>query len=181
MLSLIVAVAENRVIGRDGGLPWRLPADLRRFKRITMGRPLIMGRRTWESIARPLPGRTSIVVTRQTEFDPGFDEVYVADSLDDALAIATRRSPAADGMGEVFVIGGASLYEAALPQADRLYLTRVEATVLGDVLFPELDLRDWERLTSERHPADEGNEFAMTFEVYKRSAATKSRGACAKG
>ncbi|HMO86745.1 MAG TPA: dihydrofolate reductase, partial [Lacipirellulaceae bacterium] len=122
IVSLIAAVADNGVIGRDGGLPWRLSADLQRFKRLTMGHPLIMGRRTWEALGRPLPGRTSIVVTRQSPYAAPQAEVQITGSLDDALAAAAR---APGGDQEAFVIGGAEIYALALPRADRLYLTRV--------------------------------------------------------
>src|ERR1700742_580843 len=125
-ISIIVAVAENGVIGRDGQLPWRLSADLQRFKRLTMGHTMIMGRRTWESIGRPLPGRRTIVVTRQTNYSVA-EGVQTAASLDDALAIAETT-----GEREVFVVGGAELYNEALPQAGRLFFTEVAADVEGD-------------------------------------------------
>jgi dihydrofolate reductase len=167
LVSLIGAVAENGVIGREGGLPWRLSADLQRFKRITMGHPIIMGRRTWESIRKPLPGRTSIVVTRQTRFRPPFPEVRVAHAFDDALKAAAA---APGGDTEAFVIGGGEIYAAAMPYAHRLYLTRVLAPVEGDAQFPPLDELEWSLLTTENHPADAKNDFAHTFEIYERVA-----------
>lgn len=161
-LSLIAALAENRVIGRDGELPWRLSADLRRFKRLTMGHHLLVGRKTFESIGRPLPGRIMVVLSRRgVELPEG---VRQAGSLEAAVAIA-RES----GDDEAFVAGGGAVYAQALPLADRLYLTRVEASYAGDVLFPAFDETSWRLLESERHPADERNETAARFEVWERS------------
>jgi dihydrofolate reductase len=164
-VSLIAAVAENGVIGRDGQLPWRLSADLRRFKTLTMGRPIIMGRRTWESIGRPLPGRTSIVVTRKRRFRPASDEVLVAYTIEAAI---DEAATAPGGDAETFVIGGAQLYAAALPLVQRVYLTRVLAAVEGDAVFPPVEWSKWKLLSSENHPADAKNEFPYAFEVYDR-------------
>lgn len=158
-LSLIVAVAENQVIGREGQLPWRLSADLRRFKRLTMGHRIVMGRKTYESIGRALPGRTSIVLTRQADFQAA-EGVLVADSLEAALREA--------GDDEVFVIGGAGVYRESLPRATRVYLTRVHADVEGDTFFPRLDPQTWRLVEQHPHPADEKNDFAHTFQVYER-------------
>ncbi len=164
-LCLIAAVARNGVIGRGGKLPWHLRADLRRFKQLTTGHPLIMGRRTFESIGRPLPGRRSIVLSRGAataqDLPPG---VLVAADLAEALALARDAS-------RDFVAGGASVFAAALPRADVLYLTRVEADVLGDVVFLPLD---WDRVVRERFvlereehvPADEHNDWRSTFQVW---------------
>lgn len=151
VISLVAAMAGNRVIGAGNRLPWHLPADLQRFKRLTMGAPVIMGRKTHESIGRALPGRRNIVVTRR----PGasWDGCEVAGSLDAALA-AARDAP------EVFVIGGAELYAAVLPRADRLYLTLIDADYPGDTLFPEFDAADWRETA--REPGD-GFAF-VTFE-----------------
>jgi dihydrofolate reductase len=165
LLSLIAAVAENGVIGRGGQLPWRLSADLRRFKALTMGHPIIMGRRTWESIARPLPGRTSIVVTRQTRYSTPFPSVQIAHDLDAALQLAAA---APGGDSEAFVIGGGELYAAALLRAGRLHFTRVLSAVDGNAYFPPLDLHQWRLLSAENHAADAKNEYAHTFEVYER-------------
>jgi dihydrofolate reductase len=158
-------MTSNRVIGRGGQLPWRLSADLKRFKALTMGHHLIMGRRTFESIGRPLPGRTSIVLTRQPAPQlaqnvraPG---VVTAASLDDALVLAI-------GDDEVFVIGGAEVYAPALPRADRLYITWVDVDVEGDTFFPELDLAQWRLISEEAHPADAKNEYPIRFAVYDR-------------
>ncbi|MCA9258020.1 MAG: dihydrofolate reductase [Planctomycetales bacterium] len=167
MLAVVVAVARNQVIGKGGDLPWRLPADLQGFKRITMGGCLIMGRRTWESIGRPLPGRRSLVVTRTPDYATGFDEVPTAASLDEAIDAANACSNGA----EAFVIGGAALYAEALSKADRLYLTRVDAEVEGDVFFPDVDFADWVLCESESRGPDERNPYGLEFQVYNRSTA----------
>lgn len=157
-VSLIVAAAENDVIGRGGTLPWRLPRDLKEFKRRTMGHTLVMGRRTWESIGRALPGRRSIVLTRSPAFEA--DGAQVTGSLEEALELAAGE--------EVFVIGGAEVYRQALPQAQRLYLTRVHAEVDGDVLLPKIDWGEWEKLEDTRFEADERHAHAHSFEVHER-------------
>jgi dihydrofolate reductase len=162
-VSIIAAVAENGVIGRDGKLPWHLSADLRRFKRLTMGHTIIMGRRTWESIARPLPGRRMIVTSRQPEYRVDVPGVDVATSLDGALALAR-----AAGDDEVFIIGGGALYREALPLADRLYYTSVRANVRGDAFFPDIEWNQWRLTESQEHVADEENDFPSTFQVYDR-------------
>ncbi|NOY42453.1 MAG: dihydrofolate reductase [Planctomycetes bacterium] len=164
-LTLIVAVAENNVIGRQGDLPWRLSADLRRFKRLTMGHAILMGRKTWESIGRPLPGRTSVVITRQTDYQPGFEEVLVAADLDEALTLAQGADVSDD---QAFVIGGAAIYELSLPRADRLLLTRVHAEVEGDVFFPEVDWSQWRLVSEEKHDQDDKNDFSFSFQNFKR-------------
>ena len=165
-LSLIVAVSENGVIGRNGDLPWHLSADLRRFKRLTMGHILLMGRKTWESIGRPLPGRTSIVISRQTDYQTGFEEVPVAANLDEALADA-RKVRSTDA--EVYVIGGARVYEMTFPRVDQLLLTRVHAEVDGDVSFPAVNWDDWRLVEEEQQPADAQNDFAHTYQVFERA------------
>ena len=164
-LSLIVAVSENNVIGREGDLPWRLSADLQRFKRVTMGHVMLMGRRTWESIGRPLPGRTSVVISRQADYATGFDQVPVCTNLDTALALAEQCET---DSSEVFVIGGAGIYELTFPQADRLLLTRVHATVEGDVCFPDVDWDEWRLIEEETQAADEKNDHAHTYQVFER-------------
>jgi dihydrofolate reductase len=164
IISIIVAVAENGVIGRGGQLPWRLSSDLRRFKQLTMGHTVIMGRRTWESIGRPLPGRRMVVVSRQADCRTNNPSIHVATSIDEAIAIAE----AADD-DEAFVIGGAELYRAALPIANRLYLSRILADVPGDTFFPDVDWKEWRRVESEDYVADEANDYPHTFEVYERS------------
>lgn len=164
-LSLIVALAENGIIGRDGDLPWHLSADLQRFKRLTMGGAILMGRKTWESIGRPLPGRRSIVISRQSDYHTGFDEVIVTANLDDALSHARSHESAEE---EAFVIGGARIYEMCLPRTDRLYVTRVHAEVTGDVTFPEVQWADWQIVSEDSHAADEKNDFSHTYQVWQR-------------
>ena len=160
MISIIVAAAENGVIGRQGELPWRLSADLKHFKAVTMGKPIVMGRRTWESIGRPLPGRQNIVVTRQDGYAAAGCDVVA--SPDEAMAVAG----AAD---EVMVIGGSQLYDRFLPVADRVYLTRVHAEVAGDAFFAPLDENEWRLVSDEPHAADERNEFDYSFRLYERT------------
>jgi len=160
-ISLIVAMDERRGIGHRGRLPWRLPADLRRFKSLTMGHHLVMGRKTYASIGRPLPGRTMIVLTRKRDYDP--PGCLVVHTLEAALELA-RQS----GDDEVFVIGGGEVFEQALPLADRIYLTRVHAALEADVFFPEYDPEDWHLIRSEHVPADETNTFASTFQLLER-------------
>jgi len=158
-LSIIVAMAKNRVIGADNKIPWKLSADLKRFKDITMGHHLIMGRKTWESIGRPLPGRTTVVITRQQDYAaPG---ALVAASLDAAIAACGDDS-------EIFVIGGAQLYAAALPRADRLYLTLVDAEIAGDTRMPDFDLTQWRLHRSETHSRDGQNQYDTLFAIYDR-------------
>lgn len=159
MISLIVAVAENDVIGAGGKLPWRLSDDLKRFKALTMGKPLIMGRKTFESIGRALPGRRNIVVTRQPDYVAAGCEVV--GSPEDAIA-------AAAGADEVMVIGGAEVYAAFLPLAGRIYRTRVHARIDGDALFPALDERDWREVSLVERAADDSNEFGVTFATLER-------------
>ena len=159
-LALVAALAENRVIGRDNQLPWRLSADLKHFKSLTMGKPIIMGRRTWESIGRPLPGRINIVVTRDSAYRA--DGCQVVHSIDSALA-------AAGDAEEVMVIGGAGLYRQTLDRADRLYLTRVKAEVNGDTFFPEFDPLQWHEVDCESHRADDNNEYDYDFVVLERT------------
>ncbi len=163
-LSVIAAVAENGVIGRGNGLPWRLPADLRRFKELTMGHHLVVGRKTFESIGRALPGRTLVVVTSgRPELPEGCRR---AASIDEALAIARRA-----GDDEVFVGGGGQIYRQTLGRADRLYLTRVGAPFEGDVRFPEFDPAGWRLVEREERTADERHAVPFAFEVYDRAEA----------
>jgi dihydrofolate reductase len=161
-ISVIVAMTADRVIGRDNTLPWRLPADLRRFKRLTLGRHLVVGRKTWESIGRPLPGRKMVVVTRQRGFRA--DGVEVVHSVDDALAVAREN-----GEDEVFIAGGEEIYRQPLARAQRLYLTLVHATVEGDAFFPEYDAAAWTEVEREDRAADEKNPHAFSFVTYEAS------------
>ncbi|HEX4886190.1 MAG TPA: dihydrofolate reductase [Casimicrobiaceae bacterium] len=159
-LALVVAVAANGTIGAGGGLPWRLPADLRRFREVTTGHAIVMGRRTWASIGRPLPGRQNIVVTRSTGFAaPGAD---VAHSLDEALARVHMPPP-------VFCIGGAELYRAALPRADLLYVTEIARDVPGDTALPPIDRTQWREVAREPHPPDGPDALPFAFVTYVRT------------
>lgn len=152
-------MAENRVIGRDNALPWRLPADLKRFRRLTIGHPVIMGRRSYESIGRPLPERINIVVTRRPEYQaPGCTVVHTIDA-------AFRAAGEAE---EIFVIGGAELYAQTLERADRLYLTWVHAPVAGDTLFPHFDAASWREIARERHETDNQHAWAYSFVTLDR-------------
>lgn len=159
LVSIIVAADEHGGIGRDGGLPWHLPEDLKRFKVLTMGKPIVMGRRTWESIGRPLPGRRSLVVSRQ----PGLviEGVEVFESLDAALQAAASAP-------ETCVIGGAEIYRQALPRADVVHLTRVHASVQADTFFPPLDTAEWEEVAREDRTADERHAHPYSFLTLKR-------------
>jgi dihydrofolate reductase len=160
-VSLIVAVAKNGVIGRGGELPWRLSADLRRFKELTMGHTILMGRKTYESIGRPLPGRRMIVITRQPDYRAAGAEVVAG--LDEAFRLAADRNDT-----ECFVIGGGEIYGHARPRADRVYLTRVHAPVDGDAYFPPLNPSEWQLVSSTPHEADAKNEYPFNFELYER-------------
>lgn len=155
-LTLIAALDRRRTIGYKGDLPWHLPADLRRFKRITMGHPLVMGRATYESIGRPLPGRENIVLTRNPDFEaPGCTVVH---SIDDAIARA-------EGLGadEAMIIGGESVFRRTLARADRMHLTVVDGDYPGDTFFPDFDGNEWKVVSADHYPADDENEAAMTF------------------
>jgi dihydrofolate reductase len=158
-LSVVVAVARNGVIGRDNALPWRLPDDLKRFRQLTLGKPVVMGRRTYESIGRPLPDRTNIVVSRQAALTlPG---CTVVNSLQAAL-------DAANAFPEVMLVGGAELYRSALPQVSTIHLTRVNADIEGDTLFPMLDMREWHETIQATHAADERHAYLFTYVTLQR-------------
>ncbi|MFT5442661.1 MAG: dihydrofolate reductase [Myxococcota bacterium] len=161
-LSILVAISTNGVIGRDGSLPWRLPDELRYVKKTTMGHTLLMGRKTYESIGKPLPGRTSIVVSRNPDYAPHPD-VIVVDSVAAGLAAARERDES-----EVFVFGGESIYAETLGTASRLYLTRVDVEIEGDAFFPALDFGDWKLASEEHHTADEKHAHAFTFQTFER-------------
>ncbi|TGD75764.1 dihydrofolate reductase [Mangrovimicrobium sediminis] len=165
-LAVIVAAATNDVIGRDGGLPWHLPADLKHFRDITMGKPMLMGRKTYDSIGRPLPGRTSIVVTRDTAWSaPAGVHVVYSEEQGQALAAELARE---QGLEEYMLIGGAQLYASLLPQAQRIYLTRVQVEVRGDARFPALDAGEWREVSREDHAADDKNPTGYSFIVLDR-------------
>ncbi|MCA9980339.1 MAG: dihydrofolate reductase [Anaerolineales bacterium] len=170
ILSLIVAMTPSGLIGRDNQIPWHLRRDLRRFRRLTVGKPIIMGRKTFESIGRPLPKRPNIVLTRQAEFTAVAEDghLHIAHSPAEALALAQAHL---DETGEVFVIGGTAVYRAFLPQADRIYLTLVEADMAGDTYFPELiklDTAVWREHERQSHPPDPQNPYPHHFITYHR-------------
>lgn len=161
-VSHVVAMSENRVIGRDGGLPWHIPEDFKLFKKLTMGHALVMGRKTYESIGRPLPGRLTVVVTRQPDYVVPGDGVVVRSSLDEALAYCEQR---ADAWGhEVFVIGGGEIYCQSLPRTDKVYLTVVHRTVDGDTSYPELPADDFRKVSEQAG----GGDLPFTWTVWER-------------
>jgi len=165
-VSLIVAMDRNGVIGAGGRLPWRLPADLKRFKAITMGKPIVMGRKTHESIGRPLPGRENIVVTRDPDFRaPGCTVVHSVEAALDHCR----------GAEEVMIMGGAELYRQLLPRADRIYLTHVQAEVPGDTRFPDWQRGEWKEVSREDHPADGQNEHPYGFVILDRKQTVGGR------
>ncbi len=164
-LALIVAAAENGVIGRNNALPWYIPEDLRYFKRVTMGKPIIMGRKTFESIGRPLPGRANIVITRNPVFQA--EGASVVSSIATALELA-QHIALVDGAQEAVVIGGAEIYQAALPQADLLYLTEIHASVEGDAVLPAIDWTQWREVAREYHVAQPPNHYDYSFVQYER-------------
>jgi dihydrofolate reductase len=165
-LAIMVARAANGVIGRNNGLPWHLPEDLRYFKRTTLGKPVIMGRKTFESIGRPLPGRPNIVISRRTDWSVA--GVTVVASLEAALGRAQALA-AASGAQELMVIGGAQVYAAALPLASRLYVTEVHSVVAGDTRFPPVNPLDWREISREEHAATADNPYPYAFVVYDRA------------
>lgn len=161
ILSAIVAISDNNVIGKDNELPWYLPADLKYFKKTTLGHPVIMGRKSFESIGHPLPKRTNIVVTR----DPYYlsSNILIAHSIQEALLIAEGLESE-----ETFIIGGATIYESCLPLLNRMYITEVHAEIEGDTWFPDWDRNEWKLVFEEHHKADEKNEFDHSFKTYER-------------
>ena len=159
LVSIIAAMDRNRLIGNRNQLPWHLPADLAHFKQVTMGKPIIMGRKTYESIGRALPGRTNIVLTRSSDFNA--EGVLTANTLEQALDYVSAED-------EVMIIGGSAIYELTLPRADQLYLTYVENSFEGDAWFPDFDLDQWHVIASEEHSADEKNSSAYRFVTYAR-------------
>lgn len=166
-VSIFVAIAENGVIGRDNGLPWKLSSDLKRFKADTMGKPIIMGRKTYESFPkRPLPGRLNIVVTRDKEFRA--EGAEVVHSLEDAITLATAKGRCMPGVSEICVIGGGEIYRQALPLADRLHVTHVLTSPDGDTRFPAIDPDIWAVTRSEDFPAGEKDSHATRYTVYEK-------------
>ena len=158
MISIIAAIAENGVIGRDNTLPWKLPADLQYFKKVTMGHPIIMGRKNYEDIGRPLPGRQNIILTRDKTYRA--EGCTVVHSLEEAIECAKNK--------EMFIVGGSEIYRLFLPHADRMYITHIHEPVEGNVLFPEYENSEWKQISNEPHQADEKNSMAYTFCVYER-------------
>lgn len=161
-ISIILAAANNGTIGRDGDMPWQLSTDLKRFKAITMGCPVIMGRKTFQSVGRPLPGRLNIVISRQ-----GFkaDGTVGASSLEEAIAIATNSDP---DLTEIFIIGGGQIYQNALPLADRIYMTHVEAEIDGDTHFTAIDSKIWATFHEEHIPAGQKDTYPTRYVIYDR-------------
>jgi dihydrofolate reductase len=161
LLSLIVAAAENNVIGKNNDLPWKLPNDMKYFKNTTWGMPVIMGRKTFESMNEPLPGRINIVITRQTGWKP--EGAIVVHNLHDAMFVANDAD-----CKEVFVIGGGEIFKDAIKKADRIYMTRVHTIVDGDVFFPEIDKKKWKQVSSRDCLADIKHNFNYTFEIWEK-------------
>lgn len=159
-IAIIVAASENNVIGCKGKLPWNLPADMRHMKELTMGHPLIMGRKTHESIGRALPGRRNIIITHQKMEHPGCE---IVSSLEAALQVVHD-----DLSGEAFIFGGGEIYRQAISKADKIYLTSVHANVEGDVFFPMIDSKQWKETARESHPADAENQYPFSFVTYER-------------
>jgi dihydrofolate reductase len=170
-LSLIIAVAENGVIGRDGDLPWRMSSDLKTFRRLTMGKPIIMGRRTFQSLKKPLDGRHNIVITRDTNFTA--DGVTVVHSVEAALEAAQEGvgtvTDVPEGTLEIMVIGGADIYRLTLPMADRLYVTQVHASPNGDTYFEPLDETQWQRVSSQTLDQGPRDDYPATLHTYERA------------
>nr|AIA13661.1 Dihydrofolate reductase [uncultured bacterium] len=161
MINILLAASENHVIGKDNKIPWHLPADLRYFKKLTTDNVVIMGRKTFDSIGKPLPNRVNIVITRQQSFTA--DGAIVAHSVAEALKAAKEYADK-----ETFIIGGEEICKQALPFVDRIYLTRIHAYLDGDAYFPAPDLHEWMLVSSEQHEPDEKNKFAYDFEIYRR-------------
>jgi dihydrofolate reductase len=161
LISFIVAVSQNNVIGKDNKLPWHLPSDMKYFKNKTWAMPVVMGRKTFEALGKPLDGRTNIVITRQTDWKPA--GVAIVHSIDQAILEATMTDAK-----EIFVIGGSEIFSAALPSADRIYLTLIHHDFEGDAFFPKPDLDDWKLVSNKDCDADEKNKYAHSFQVWER-------------
>jgi dihydrofolate reductase len=160
MLSIIVALSDNNVIGRDNTLPWKLSADLKRLKVLTMGHHIIMGRKTWESLGRALPGRINVVITGDKNYKA--EGAVIAHSLNEALAISSNDD-------EIFIFGGGKIFREALPRVEKIYMTRVEATVDGDAFFPEISSNDWSEIERQDYKADEKNQYDYSFVTLQRN------------
>lgn len=170
ILSMIVATADNNIIGKDNDMPWHLPADLAYFKKVTLGKPIIMGRKTYESIGMALPGRRNIVISRDENYVPqgkGAERIDVVTSVEQALALVDG-SNGNEQVEEIMVIGGGAIYQHCLPSADRLYVTHIKAAIEGDTQFPNYDDGSWHKVSSELRASDEKNIYALDFCVYQR-------------
>jgi dihydrofolate reductase len=165
-MSLIVAMSDNRVIGRNNAMPWHLPEDLKFFKRVTMGKPIIMGRNTYESIGKPLPGRANIVITRNPDYL--VDGVHVVNSVEEAIELAGQLT-APDSEAEIMVIGGSQIFDLTLPIADRIYLTELHTKIQGDVFFPRFPRDQWQEIARENRPATPENPFTYSFLILERT------------
>jgi dihydrofolate reductase len=161
MISFIVAMDDNRVIGKDNQLPWHLPEDLKFFKRVTMGHPIVMGRKTFDSIGRALPGRENIIITRNKNYKS--DTCTVFNYIEEFLSYTSYKPEE-----EYFVIGGAEIFKQLLPKVDRLYITEIHEEFDGDTFFPEFDMKDWKLVSKEAGPKDEKNPYDYEFKVYSR-------------
>jgi dihydrofolate reductase len=157
--SIIAAVSENNVVGKDNGLPWKLSADLKRLKSLTMGHHIIMGRKTWDSLGRALPGRVNVVITNRKDFRA--EGAVVVNSLEEALTVSS-------GDTEIFIFGGAEIFRKALPLVDKIYFTRVHARIRGDAFFPDFNLFEWQETQREEHHKDDKNEYDYTFVTLER-------------
>lgn len=165
-VSIIAAVAENGVIGRKGKIPWHIPEDLKRFKKITTGHHIIMGRKTYESIGRPLPNRTNIVITRNKDYKA--KGIKTVSSLNEALKIAKK-----EGEKEAMIVGGAQIYKEALPFADKIYLTKIHHKFSGDAYFPKISLLKWKKVYSKKYPKSSKNKYSYTFSILKAQGKEK--------
>ena len=166
IISAIAAMSENRVIGSENTLPWHLPADLKHFKQVTMGHPILMGRKTFESIGRPLPGRQNIILTRDQTFHA--QGCVIVHSVKDVMLKISEHNELLDESDELFVIGGAQIYQQMLPMTQRLYLTMIHHEFSGDVFFPEINRDEWREVECVRHEKDENNAYAFSFVVLNR-------------
>jgi dihydrofolate reductase len=164
--ALIVAMSQNRVIGRNNQLPWYLPGDLKYFKQATMGKPIIMGRKTWDSIGRPLPGRMNVIISRNTQWRAP-DGTVAAASLSEAMNKASAHAEL-EGSEEVMIIGGGQIYAEALPVVDRMYITKVHADIDGDAFFPEVNWEEWKEIGREDFSASGNNPYDYSFVIYQR-------------
>jgi dihydrofolate reductase len=170
IISMVVAMGENRVIGRDGGLPWHIPGDLKLFKQTTMGKPIIMGRKTWESLGQPLPGRPHVVITRDRNYKT--TEANVVHNLNQALSVAKGLAVALKEE-EIMIIGGADIYRLAMAKAKRLYLTEVALSPMGDAFFPDFDVDQWQEMSRTTYPSSNG---AASYSLVIREKIVKDSG-----